>query len=122
MVNYKYYKWSDILGFFPDMKYHHTAIYPYAKLDTDFKPYRGYFGIGFIKFEKTNDRRKLLCHYYLIYNYKYVYVENNNGHSDILYFRRKVDIEKYILDDLKKSGTKLTLKPITITPDFWGLD
>ena len=68
-----------------------------------------------------NPLRKLLCHYYLIYNYKYVYVENNNEHSHILCFSRKVDVEKYVRYS-EKVGTKLTLKPITITPDFWGID
>lgn len=121
MVNYKYYKWSDILGFFPNMKYHHTAVKPYAKLDTDFKPYRGYYGIGFTKFEKTNDRRKLLCHYYLIYNYKYVYVENTDYSSQVLYFRRKIDVDNYVRDS-ERYGAKLTLKPITLHPDFWGLN
>jgi hypothetical protein len=121
MVDYKYYKWDDIQGFFPNMKYHHTAVKPYAKLDTDFKPYRGYYGIGFIKFEKTNDRKKLLCHYYLIYNYKYVYVENYEDSPHVLYFSRKVELEKYVRD-FEKAGIKLTLKPISLTPDFWGLD
>ena len=120
MVNYKHYKWDDILGFFPNMKYHHTAVKPYAKLDTDFKPYRGYYGIGFIKFEKTNDRKKLLCHYYLIYNYKYVYVENTDYSSQVLYFSRKIDVDKYVRDS-ERYGAKLTLKPITLHPDFWGL-
>lgn len=121
MVSYKHYKWDDILGFFPNMKYHHTAVKPYAKLDTDFKPYRGYYGIGFTKFEKTADRKKLLCHYYLIYNYKYVYVETDKNVSPVYYFNRKIDIDKYVRD-FEKAGIKLTLKPITISPDFWGLN
>lgn len=50
-----------------------------------------------------------------------MYVDNTKDFSPVYYFNRKIDVDKYVRDS-ERYGTKLTLKPITLTPDFWGLD
>ena len=44
-----------------------------------------------------------------------------NNYSNFIGSPKLSSFEKYVRSS-EKAGTKLTLKPITLTPDFWGID